>query len=98
MPLLPTFTAAQATALLDTMAGAVGTMDGITATGTATMALATNHMSVWPLVARVTASAAMAASLAMAVLADTSVVVVVDTAAAGTVDAGPKFGGSTDNL
>jgi hypothetical protein len=41
----------------------------------------------------------MAASLAMAVLADTSVVAVVDTAAAaGTVDAGPKFGGSTDNL
>jgi len=71
-------------------------MDGITATGTATMALATNHMSVWPQVARATASAAMAASLAMAVLADTPAVV--DTAAAGTVDAGPKFSGPTDNL
>jgi hypothetical protein len=39
----------------------------------------------------------MAASLAMAVLADTPVVVV-DTAAEGTVDAGSKFSRPTDNL
>jgi hypothetical protein len=48
------------------MAGAVGTMAGITATGMATVALATSHMLDWAMVALATAFQGMVALVAMA--------------------------------
>lgn len=48
------------------LAGAVGTMAGITATGMATTALATSHMLDWAMVASATAFQGMVALAVMA--------------------------------
>ena len=86
MPVPPMSTATRAISMLDTTAGAAGTVAGITATG-----MVTSHISALRLVTGAMASAAMVASVGMAVLADTAVAA--DTAAEATADGGP-----TDDL